>query len=81
MILEETTFHRYSVITDSSALHEVDYDPTTEKLRVKFVHGASWIYEGVPAHLYSLIIGSNSPGKYYNWLIKGKFNGVKEALV
>lgn len=51
------------------------YDPATRKLRVEYVSGASWTYDGVPQSVADDFQGSESHGSFHARHLKGRYGG------
>lgn len=57
----------------SSNLKRCRFDPVTSRLDVEFLTGASGSYADVPADLAAQLAIAESPGKFLNANLKGKF--------
>lgn len=62
-------------IEGSSNIASVDHIGTT--LTVEFHSGVIWDYFNVPAEVYTDMLKAPSVGKYFNAVVKGKFDGKK----
>lgn len=58
---------------DSRSLEMVGYDPTEMSLAVMFKGGATYVYAGVPPHLYDQLMAAESKGAFVNTFIKPAF--------
>ena len=60
----------------SSTIAEIDREVINEELflKVTFVNGREYLYEGVPAHVYEEFLMSSSKGKYFHENINGRYN-------
>lgn len=81
-IVEEDTFTYediYMESVDSSALSEVGYDYSHEMLAIRFRENDEhvYVYYDVPSEVYEDFISADSLGRYYNYYIKGQYNGDK----
>ncbi len=56
----------------SSLIYSVSYE--NYKLLVNFTNGTSYVYYNVPYQVYEELINSDSPGKFYNTRIRGRFS-------
>lgn len=65
------------VTLDSSFIHGVSYDRFKEQLHVSFSSTGLWVYEGVPLEVYYGIVNADSPGSYYNYNVRGRFEAHK----
>lgn len=54
----------------SSNLRRTSYDPETSQLKIQFVSGKVYTYEGVPVSVYNGLLEASSAGKYFNQNIK-----------
>ena len=57
----------------SSNINAVGYDFKEEVLHVQFKGGKTYIYEGVPRHIYDELMMAESVGKYFNQTIKNEY--------
>ena len=57
----------------SSAISAIGYDPTTMRMRIRFVQGDTYDFCGVPAHVFNGLLNSSSKGSYYNDHIRGRY--------
>lgn len=58
----------------SSRIKSAEYNDSTEVLTVEFVKGGKYKYYAVPESVYKGLVGSSSPGNYFDTAIKSKFN-------
>jgi hypothetical protein len=56
---------------NSSCLTWVEYDSGTMYLR--FRSGRSYTLRGVPEHHYHGLLNAASPGRYFNYYLKGRY--------
>lgn len=54
----------------SSNLHSVGYDATTQTLEIAFHSGGVYQYYGVPLSVYQGLMAAPSHGKYFHAYIK-----------
>lgn len=66
------TFHytRADRDVDSSVVHEAYYDRNSRKLAVVLSSGEGYVYNNVPEYTYHELVDADSPGAYYNRVIK-----------
>jgi hypothetical protein len=57
----------------STVIAHIDYDPTTSRLRIRFVSGVTYQYENVPEEVYEALKTSREKGVYLNQNIKGNY--------
>lgn len=70
-----TDIHLYAV--ESSNLNAVGFDPTRNRLRVRFNTGSVYDYVGVPASEFTGLLGASSKGQYFNQEIKDSYSFVR----
>jgi hypothetical protein len=54
----------------SSNLAAVGYDNESATLRIQFLHGGIYDYQGVPADIYEGLINAGSKGQFFDKFIK-----------
>ena len=52
------------ITVESSMIHAVGYDPTTQELEVVFNSGKTYVYTGVPQKVYDGLMSAESKGQY-----------------
>lgn len=61
---------RWVAFPESSRVVEAGYDPPSQRLYVRFVkpvpEGTPWVYEGVPANVWTNFRRSQSQGRFVN---------------
>lgn len=57
----------------SSAIEAVGYDPTTMRMKIRFVQGDTYDFCGVPAHVFNGLLNARSKGGYYNDHIRDRY--------
>lgn len=62
---------------DSSNIEAIGYKSDEQELYVRFLSGATYVYYGVPEHVYEEIMGAPSKGSYLNRVIKGVYEYAK----
>lgn len=62
---------------DSSNLKGIEYDESSETLKVFFVKGPVWSYTGLPKNVYMAFRDAPSAGKFYASEVKGKYPGIQ----
>jgi hypothetical protein len=55
---------------NSSNIGSIGYDPETATLRIQFVKGGIYDYQGVPQDVYEGLLSSGSKGNFVNEFIK-----------
>src|SRR5258707_14369021 len=65
------------IYVDSSSIEAIGYDADAGELHVRFLSGASYIYRGVPAHIFDALMQSPSKGSFINREIKGVYQYTK----
>jgi hypothetical protein len=58
------------VVTDSSTVDRMEFDPNTKNLLVTFNTGARYIYHPVSSDIFGAIVGADSVGQRFNELVK-----------
>ena len=58
---------------DSTAIHEIDYDADREKLFVRFVSGARYVYVGVPGEVSRSFEEADSKGGFFQAEIRDRY--------
>jgi hypothetical protein len=66
--------------SNSSTVKRCFYDFTTKVLKVEFVSGAIYEYEGVPSIVYDDLCKADSQGKYFTESIKNNYSYNKLLL-
>ncbi len=62
---------------DSSNIEAIGYNSGEQELYVQFLSGATYVYYGVPEHVYKEIMDAPSKGSYLNRVIKGVYEYAK----
>lgn len=57
----------------SSNIEAIGYDSEAQELHVRFIASGSYIYSGVPEHVYEEFMNAPSHGSYLNRMIKGVY--------
>jgi KTSC domain len=65
----------------SSSIKSIGYDEALRALEVEFLNGGVYQHIGVPPEIYRLFINSDSLGKQYARLLRGRFKCVKVASI
>jgi len=63
---------------NSSFIDSADYDLAAERLVVILKSGVRYAYEGVSQELANGLMRAESPGTYFQQVIKPQFSGVKD---
>lgn len=58
------------ISVSSSNLSAVGYDHDTATLRIQFLNGGAYDYQGVPSDFYEGLLGAGSKGQYFDQFIK-----------
>ncbi|WP_319542341.1 KTSC domain-containing protein [uncultured Pseudodesulfovibrio sp.] len=54
----------------SSNLAAVGYDASTQQLYIKFNHGGTYVYSGVPEDVHQALMEAGSKGTFFHYNIK-----------
>ena len=57
----------------SSTISRVGYDLETQAMQITFVNGRTYDLSGVPPDLADGLVASDSPGRYFNMYLKGRY--------
>lgn len=57
----------------SSAISAIGYNPTIRRMHVKFKHGKTYTFGGVPQHVFDAFLSSSSKGRYYDLHIRDRY--------
>jgi hypothetical protein len=57
----------------SSAISAIGYDPSTQRMQIKFTQGQTYAFCRVPASVYEGFLRSGSKGTYYDSHIRGRY--------
>ena len=63
---------------DSSNIEAVGYDDAAEELHVRFLTGATYVYHGVPRHIFDDLVAAPSKGSFLNREVKGVYAFAKQ---
>ena len=58
----------------SSVIRDTSYDETTKEMRVTFVSGRVYVYDGVPRVIYNAFCNAPSKGVFFNVAIRGRYH-------
>ena len=58
------------ISVSSSNLSAIGYDYDTSTLRIEFIKGGAYMYQGVPADVYEGLLAAGSKGQYFDQFIK-----------
>lgn len=61
------------VAVESSAISSIGYDDEQKKLMVRFKHGGSAAYRGVPRDVFLAFLGAESKGEFFNFGVRDKY--------
>jgi hypothetical protein len=65
------------IYVDSSNIEAIGYNSDAQELHIQFLSGATYVYYGVPEHIYEEIMDAPSRGSYLNRVIKGVYKYAK----
>lgn len=65
---------KVQLVTGSSFITGIGYDPESEVLTITFKDGQSYSYDGVDEGTYQEFAAANSMGKFWHARIKDSFN-------
>ncbi|HEY8615386.1 KTSC domain-containing protein [Phenylobacterium sp.] len=57
----------------STAIRHIDYDQASQRLRVRFVSGQRYEYEGVPPPVHRSFVESGSKGRFFQAEIRDRY--------
>ncbi len=58
----------------SSVIGDATYDEATREMRVTFVSGRVYVYDGVPGSIYRAFCNAPSKGAFFNVAIRGRYH-------
>jgi len=61
------------VRVDSEAILEIDYDPATSTLYVRFTDGDWYSYFGVPVRTWEAFLAADSHGRFFHDHIRNRY--------
>lgn len=61
------------VTINSSAIRSASYDVVSQVMTINFTDGTEYSYDGVPPSVFDDLVGSGSPGSYFNSNIRGAY--------
>ena len=61
------------VTINSSAIRSASYDVFTRVMTISFTDGTEYSYDGVPPDVFTDMVGSGSPGTYFNKNVRGSY--------
>lgn len=65
------------IYVDSSNIEAIGYNSDAQELYIQFLSGVTYVYYGVPKHIYEEIMDAPSKGSYFNRVIKGVYEYAK----
>ena len=65
------------IYVDSSNIEAIGYNSDGQELYIQFLSGVTYVYYGVPQHIYEEIMDAPSKGSYLNRVIKGVYEYAK----
>lgn len=71
-------FQRRCEVLDSSTIKLLCFDPKSELLRVEFLNGSVYDYQGVSPRLFGSLCASYSVGQAFAKLIKNNYKGIQQ---
>lgn len=57
----------------SRAIEAIGYDPARMRMKIRFVHGETYDFCSVPAHVFNEFLAATSKGGYYNDHIRDRY--------
>lgn len=60
-------------VKHSTQIKRAGFDPEKKELHIEFMRGATYIYSKVHNDVYLGLVTAQSAGKYFNEVIKGKY--------
>ena len=63
----------------SSTISHVGYDKASSTLTIRFTHGGTYNYPGVPESAYEALLAAESIGKHFHANIRNQYAGRREA--
>ncbi len=63
----------------SSTISHVGYDKESSTLTIRFTHGGTYEYPGVPEADYNALLGAESIGKHFHSSIRNQYSGNRLA--
>ena len=61
----------------SNVISHLGYDEPSQTLTVRFHHGGTYRYPGVPADLHKGLLGAESIGKHFHQFVRPHYTGSK----
>lgn len=61
------------VRVSSSAISAIGYDPTTRRMKIRFVQGHTYDFCRVPEKVFNDLLNARSKGSYYNDHIRDRY--------
>jgi hypothetical protein len=58
---------------ESGNIREVGHDPASNTLRIRFIHGGTYDYFGVPAEAHADLMAAASKGQHFHQHIRGRY--------
>jgi hypothetical protein len=58
---------------ESTSIESVGYDRELSVLEVEFAHGGVYRYRQVPPSVHRGFLDAESPGQYFNTVVRGRF--------
>ena len=62
-----------TVSLSSSAISQVSYNSDTKEMHITFAQGRTYIFCGVPRHIFEGLTTAASAGTYYNSYIRDRY--------
>lgn len=57
----------------SSAISAIGYDPSSQRMKIKFKQGRTYDFCRVPQDIFDGFISASSKGRYYESRIRGRY--------
>ncbi|WP_353221113.1 KTSC domain-containing protein [Salinisphaera sp. S4-8] len=61
------------IAVSSSAIRAVGYDPTTQRMNIRFQQGHTYSFCRVPASVFEGLLAASSKGSYYDRHIRDRY--------
>ena len=58
---------------NSSAIIRAGYSADDQTMSLTFIRGRTYTYYGVPASVYTSLVNSPSPGRYFNFNVRDRY--------
>lgn len=69
----EEAFGEQSQSVNSSAIIRAGYSADDQTMSITFIRGRTYTYYGVPPSVYTSLVNSPSPGRYFNANVRNRY--------